>query len=105
MAPILAQFDSEAIETRLEADASRYAVGRVLMQRGKGDKDFMRPVTYFSKKMNGVEANYPIHDKEMLAIIKCLQEWDAELRSVREFTILTDHRNLKYFLKKQRLNK
>ena len=33
----------------------------------------------------------------------CLREWRPELRSVPSFTILTDHKNLEYFRKKQRL--
>lgn len=54
--------------------------------------------------MSSAEVNYPIHDKELLAIIKCLREWDGELRSVSELTIVTNHKNLEFFLSKQRLN-
>jgi len=32
-----------------------------------------------------------------------LQEWKAELRSVREFEVITDHKNLEYFTQKQKL--
>jgi hypothetical protein len=39
----------------------------------------------------------------MLAIIRCLEEWDAELRSVRQFEIRTDHKNLKYFITARKL--
>ncbi|KAM4055235.1 integrase core domain-containing protein [Hirsutella rhossiliensis] len=49
------------------------------------------------------EYNYPIHDKEMLAIMRCLDNWNAELRSCGPFTILTDHRNLEYFMTRQKL--
>ncbi len=44
------------------------------------------------------EYNYEIYNKEMLAIIHTLKEWDAELRSVPHFLILTDYKNLKYFM-------
>ena len=64
----------------------------------------MRPVAFFSKKNAPAECNYPIHDKELLAIIRCLEHWDAELRSVASFTVLTDHLNLQYFTKKQPLS-
>jgi hypothetical protein len=37
---------------------------------------------------NPHENNYEIHDKEMLAIIRCLEEWDSELRTVEKFTVL-----------------
>lgn len=38
-----------------------------------------------------------IYDKELLAIVRCLEAWDAELRSVPEFEVITDHKNLEYF--------
>jgi len=33
------------------------------------------PVAYQSKGLNEVSRNYEIHDKEMLAIIQGLEEW------------------------------
>lgn len=67
------------------------------------DDGVLRPVAYFSKKNSPAEYNYKIYDKELLAIVKCLQQWDAELRSVKEFKIVTDHRNLEYFTTVRRL--
>jgi hypothetical protein len=40
------------------------------------------PCAFYSKKNNSAECNYEIYDKEMLAIVRCLEEWDAELRGV-----------------------
>jgi hypothetical protein len=40
---------------------------------------------YYSKKNSSAKYNYKIYDKEMLAIIQCLEEWDADLRSVKSF--------------------
>jgi hypothetical protein len=54
--------------------------------------------------LNKAEINYDIHDKELLAVVRCLTQWDAELRSCNSFTILTDHKNLEYFMKKQNLS-
>jgi RNase H-like domain found in reverse transcriptase/Reverse transcriptase (RNA-dependent DNA polymerase)/Integrase zinc binding domain/Chromo (CHRromatin Organisation MOdifier) domain len=100
-APVLAQFDPDK-ETILETDSSGYCTGGILSQY---DEDgLLRPVAFFSKKNTPAECNYEIHDKEMLAIIKCLQEWEAELKSVGEFTILTDHKNLEYFSKIRKLS-
>jgi hypothetical protein len=93
---MLAQFDPNR-KTVLETDSSRYCTGGILSQYN--DNDILRPVAFFFKKNTPVECNYEIHDKEILAIIKCLQEWEAELKSVEEFTILTDHKNLEYFSK------
>ncbi|KAM4064022.1 reverse transcriptase (RNA-dependent DNA polymerase) [Hirsutella rhossiliensis] len=49
------------------------------------------------------EANYAIHDKELLAILRCLEQWEPELRAVEHFKILTDHKNLRYFYSERRL--
>ena len=38
--------------------------------------------------------------------MRYLEVWDAELRSIsKKFDIITDHKNIKYFTKKKRLNK
>src|ERR1700712_2552103 len=100
-APMLAQFDHDR-ETILETDSSGWSTGGTLYQ--VDDDGLLLPCAFFSKKNNPAECNYPIYDKEMLAIIKCLKEWDAELRSVREFQIRTDHKNLEYFMTTQKLS-
>lgn len=35
----------------------------------------MQPVAYFSQRYTSAECNYDIYDKELLAIIKVLEEW------------------------------
>ncbi len=57
-------------------------------------------MAFFSRKNNLAECNYPIHDKELLAVICCLKQWDAELWSVLAFEVWTDYKNLEYFYKK-----
>lgn len=99
--PILATFHSER-DTILECDSSGYATGGVLSQYD--DEGVLRPCAYFSKKNNVHECNYEIHDKELLAVVRCLEEWDAELRSVKSFKVITDHKNLEYFMKPKMLN-
>ena len=61
-------------------------------------------VAFFSKKFSLAECNYDVHDKELLAIILGLTEWEPELIGLETFTILTDYKNLKYFLEQRRLN-
>ncbi|CAI7741297.1 unnamed protein product [Closterium sp. NIES-54] len=76
----------------IEADASDQAVGAVLMQdQGKG----LQPIAYLSKKLHGAELNYPIHDKEALAIITAVKTWGRYLEG-RKTTVYTDHCSLKY---------
>ena len=99
--PALTNFNPE-LETVLECDASGWATGGVLSQ--SGPDGVLRTVAYFSAKNTAAEVNYTIHDKEMLAVIKCLQEWNSELRSVRHFTVITDHKNLEYFCKSRLLS-
>ena len=57
---------------RLETDASKYAAGGVLHQIISGKP---RPLGFFSKSFNPAEPNYKIYDKEMLAVMLCLQHW------------------------------
>jgi len=99
-APILLQFDPDR-ETVVETDSSGWAVGGVLSQYD--DDGLLRPCAYFSKKNAPAECNYEIHDKELLAIIRCLQQWESELASLSHFTIITDHKNLRYFMTLRRL--
>ena len=51
----------------VECDASDFATGAVLSQ--KGADDLLHPVAFYSKSLNDAERNYEIHDKELLAII------------------------------------
>jgi hypothetical protein len=44
----------------------------------------------------GAELNYPVHEKEMLAIIRALKKWRVDLVS-SEFTVYTDHHTLENF--------
>ena len=58
-------------------------------------------MAYYLKKHTPVKSNYEIHNKELLAIMRYLEVWDTELRSVlKGFDIITDHKNIKYFVKK-----
>ncbi|CAI7899068.1 unnamed protein product [Closterium sp. NIES-53] len=76
----------------VEADASDQAVGAVLMQdHGNG----LQPITYLSKKLHGAELNYPIHDKEALAIVVAFKAWRCYLEGAKT-TVYTDHCSLKY---------
>ena len=57
---------------------------------------------YYSKKYIPIKSNYEIYNKELLVIIHYLEAWDTELRSISKgFNIITDHKNIKYFIKKQ----
>ena len=99
--PVLQHFHPE-LHTVVETDASGYAIGGALSQYGKDG--ILRPCAFLSKKMNPAEGQYEIHDKELLAVVRSLEEWEAELRSVQEpFTVISDHKNLQYFTTAKKL--
>ena len=58
-------------EMRVKADALDYATGGVLSTKCEDRK--WRLVAFISKSLNATEQNYKIHDKEMLAVIRCLE--------------------------------
>ena len=76
-------------------DSSGYYTGGVFYQYN--NEGVLQPVAFFLKRNAPAEYNYKIYDKELLIIVKCLHEWDAMLRSVERFKILTDHKSLEYF--------
>ena len=58
-------------------------------------------MVYYLKKYTPAESNYEIYNKELLIIMCCLEVWDTELRSIfKGFDIITDHKNIEYFIKK-----
>ncbi|KAH0358938.1 hypothetical protein KCU65_g10168, partial [Aureobasidium melanogenum] len=101
--PVLKHFDWDK-PAILETDASDYVCAGVLSQYD--DEGVLHPVAFYSKKMTPAECNYEIYDKELLAIIRCLEEWSAELEMNQEMIkILCDHRNLEYFMSTKMLNR
>jgi hypothetical protein len=55
-----------------------------------------RPVAFDSRTFKGPELNYPVHEKEMLAIVRALKKWRTDLIGV-PFLIYTDHKTLENF--------
>jgi len=101
--PVLAALDIDK-KIRIEVDTSDYSIGGVLSMEREDGK--WRPVIFLSKSLNETERNYEIHDKEMLAIIRELEAWRHLLEEVQfKFEIWTDHKNLEYFMKVQKLNR
>ena len=102
-APVLKHFDSTR-EAILETDSSDYVNGGVLSQYD--DKGILHPVAFYSKNMVPAECNYEIYDKELLAIIRCLEHWRPELECTDiPVKIFTNHLNLKYFMTTKELTR
>jgi hypothetical protein len=86
----------------LETDASNYAMGCILSQYFDG---VLHPIAFYSKKFSGSELRWEIHDKELFGIITALRQWRHYLiASQHPIEIYTDHKNLEYFMNKQKLN-
>ena len=87
----------------MEVDTLDYAMGGVLLM--ECEDGLWRPVAFLSKSLNEAERNYKIHDKEMLAIIRGLENWRHLLEGAKfKFKVWMDHKNLEYFMKAQKLN-
>ena len=102
-APVLAHFDSDG-EILVETDASDYVSAGVISQND--DNGILHSVAFFSKKHTPAECNYEIYDKELMVIIRCFEEWRAELESTpHPIQVLSDHCKLEYFMSTKLLNR
>ena len=89
---------------QIETDASLVASGAVLSQLDINGA--RHPIAFISRTFSPAERNYDIYDRELLAIIRALEEWRHYIQgSSHETIILCDHQNLTYFRKTQRLNR
>ena len=89
---------------QIETDASKYATGAVLTQLdSNGDR---HPISFISKTLSPAERNYEIYDRELLAIIRALEEWRHYIQGSSHTTIvLSDHKNLTYYREAKKLNR
>jgi hypothetical protein len=63
-------------------------------------------VAFLSKSFTATERNYEIYDRELLSIIRVLQEWRHYIQgSPFKTKVLSDHKNLTYFRNPQKLNR
>ena len=100
---ILMHFDPDR-PIIVETDASDYVSGGILSQYD--NENVLRPIAYFSKKHNPAEYNYEIYDKELMAIVRCFEEWRPELEgSAHPISVISDHKNLEYFASTKQLSR
>ena len=77
-------------------DASRHALGCVLMQERK-------VIAYGSRQLRTHKDKYPTHDLELAAVIYALKLWRHYLLGNR-CEVYTDHQSLKYLFTQPDLN-
>ena len=92
-APTLELYKPEERQLILQTDASEMGVAAVLTQRKENGLE--RPVMYASRTLRGAEINYPVREKEALAIVFGVQHF-RDLLHGRFFTVETDHESLKH---------
>jgi len=104
-APILVKPDPSR-QFELEVDASQIATGAILYQRdlpvkwpdGTEKPGPRWPIGFHSQKFTTTEQNYPIYDREFLAIMHGLRHWSYLLKGTETpVLVITDHTNLCYY--------
>lgn len=100
-APILALYDPNK-ETKINADASSYGIGGVVLQKQENDE--WKPVSYISRALTDTESRYSQIEKECLAFT-----WACERSSDyiigKPFVGETDHKPLVPLLTTHTLDK
>jgi hypothetical protein len=82
------------IKIFLTMDTSDFQSGAVLSFGATWE--IVHPIAFDSMMFKGAELNYPVHKKEMLAIIHILGKWHSDLIGV-SVVIYTNHKTLENF--------
>jgi len=100
--PIVIHFD-DTRPSKLETDASDFALGAVLSQLCEDEK--WHPVAFHCRKFSPAEINYDVHNKAIAAIVATFKEWGYMLMFVEDqILVYTDHKNLEYINTTKTLN-
>jgi RNase H-like domain found in reverse transcriptase/Integrase zinc binding domain/Reverse transcriptase (RNA-dependent DNA polymerase) len=78
----------------LTTDASDHSSGAVLSFGTNWET--ARPVAFDSSSFKEAELNYPVHEKELLAVIRGIRKWRSDLLGTT-FFVYTDHKTLLNF--------
>src|SRR5271168_3302713 len=77
---------------QIKSDASKVATGTVLTQLDSNSD--RHPCAFISKTFSPTERNYEIYDRELLGIIRALEEWRHYIQGSGHTTIIhSDHKN------------
>lgn len=76
---------NEHAHYELVCDACGFGIGAVLVHK-------VKPVTYFSNKLNSAEKDYPIGEQELLAVVKSLEQCRYYPEGCTKVIVVTDHK-------------
>lgn len=85
--PVLALFEY-GLETEVHTDASKDALGGILLQKSNEDNLF-HPICYLSAKTSAQEQKWNSYELEVYAVVIALRKWRIYLLG-RPFTLVTD---------------
>ena len=98
---ILPNFEQPFI---VETDASDRATAIILSQYG--NDGYLHPCAFYSSKISPMEQNYDIYNKELLSVVLAFQDWRVYLEgSPHHIEVISNHKNLEYFLTTKQLNR
>jgi hypothetical protein len=97
-APVLKSPDFTR-EFIITTDASSFALGAVLTQQFPNQNGTVDefPIAFASRALRPNELNYTVSEKELLAVMFAIQQFDCYVQS-KHFTIRCDHRPLQFIL-------
>ena len=87
-APILALPDPDR-PFSVVYDASDFAIGSALLQTDVDGRE--RVIAFESRQLKAAEKNYPVHDKELLAMKYALVKFRVHLLGFKPFVVYTYH--------------
>ena len=86
----------------LTTDASDKCTGAVLSFGPTWE--LARPVAFDSSSLKDAELNYPVHEKELLSIMRAIKKWKHDLIGC-PFFVYTDHKTLLNFATQRDLSR
>jgi hypothetical protein len=92
--PIIKSFEW-TLPVVIESDSSQKHVGGALLQPHIiGTQRVLHLMAYFSKKFTDIQTRYSSQERELLAIMMCLQHWRHWIED-DDVTVIIDHESLK----------
>ncbi len=87
----------------IKINALNYVFKDILFQYD--ENEILHSIAYFLKKHNLIECNYKIYDKELMIIVCTFKKWWSKLEDfIYSVEMITNHKNLKYFMSIKQLN-